>query len=139
MPDETNVVESDELAKQAEYKPERDELGRLLPGNSGNPSGRPKGSVSLKRMLEVKMAEIPLGQTKTWAEQIVDSLMVNAIVKNDTAAMKLIMSYIDGNPLQGIEMTGKDGAPLTANSEAVKALTEKFDAFIREQDKQHPA
>lgn len=29
--------------KQDENKPQRDELGRLLPGNTANPNGRPKG------------------------------------------------------------------------------------------------
>ena len=31
------------LEKQVENKPQRDGLGRLLPGNTANPSGRPKG------------------------------------------------------------------------------------------------
>jgi hypothetical protein len=34
---------SEELDKQVENKPERDEHGRLLPGNTANPNGRPKG------------------------------------------------------------------------------------------------
>ena len=33
----------EELVKQEEKKPERDERGRLLPGNTANPKGRPKG------------------------------------------------------------------------------------------------
>lgn len=33
----------EELVKQEINKPKRDPLGRLLPGNSGNLNGRPKG------------------------------------------------------------------------------------------------
>jgi len=34
---------AEELEKQEPSKPKRDALGRLLPGNSGNPNGRPRG------------------------------------------------------------------------------------------------
>ena len=33
----------EEQEKQESNKPERDEKGRLLPGNTANPNGRPKG------------------------------------------------------------------------------------------------
>ena len=36
------------LDKTSEYKPKRDEKGRLLPGQTANPNGRPKGSISIK-------------------------------------------------------------------------------------------
>ena len=35
------------LENQERYKPKRDALGRILPGSTGNPNGRPKGK-SLK-------------------------------------------------------------------------------------------
>jgi hypothetical protein len=36
-------MEEEILDKQGENKPLRDEKGRLLPGNTANPKGRPKG------------------------------------------------------------------------------------------------
>ena len=36
-----NMIEK--LVKTSEIKPERDSKGRLLPGNTANPNGRPKG------------------------------------------------------------------------------------------------
>ncbi len=43
------------LDKQVDNKPLRDELGRLLPGNTANPNGRPKG-LSLKEFWRQRLA-----------------------------------------------------------------------------------
>jgi len=41
-----------EQEKQEENKPKRDEHGRLLPGNTANPDGRPKGKTIKERVRE---------------------------------------------------------------------------------------
>ena len=45
----------------------RDEKGRFIEGCSGNPSGRPQGSVSITTEIKKKLSEIPEGQKRpTW-------------------------------------------------------------------------
>lgn len=80
---------------------------QFQPGESGNPEGRPKGSISLKTIIQQRIAEIPIGQTKNWAEQIIESLLEKAVVNKDVAAQKLIFSYVDGNPDQALDLTSK--------------------------------
>ena len=74
------------------------------PGQSGNPSGRPKGAVSLVHLLRAKLAEVPEGQRKTYAQGIVDSTIKDALA-GDSAARKLVWSYIEGDPKQHIDVT----------------------------------
>jgi hypothetical protein len=64
---ETN--KPDELDKQELSKPLRDEKGRLLPGNTANPSGRPKGK-TLKEWLRDKLAEMNEEERKDYLKTI---------------------------------------------------------------------
>lgn len=76
--------------------------GTFKPGVSGNPLGRPPGSISIVALLKKRLEEVPLGQVKTWAEQIVDMTLENAIVRKDQAAINNIMAHIDGAPKQTV-------------------------------------
>lgn len=83
-------------------------------GNKGGP-GRPPGSVSLVSILRRKVEEIPMGQVKTYAEQIIEVALENAIVRKDQRAVKDIMEYIDGKPKQPLE--------IEADKESIDSLT----------------
>lgn len=63
------------------------------PGQSGNPAGRPKGSVSLLTLLKDKLAENDGAEAKA----IVDALIEDAKTGN-VKARKLVMEYIEGKP-----------------------------------------
>lgn len=78
------------LVKQVESKPARDELGRLLPGNTANPNGRPKGQ-SLKEFWRQRFQEM------TEDEKIAFSNKVG----NDT-----LWKMAEGNPKQDLEHSG---------------------------------
>lgn len=109
-----------------EQENNRNEDGTFKEGISGNPGGRPIGSVSLKTLIQRKIAEIPIGQTKAWAEQVVDSLLEKAVVDKDVAAQKLIFNYVDGMPIQTTEITGKNGKDLFTPSLKVKKLADEL-------------
>ncbi len=63
------------------------------PGQSGNPNGRPKGSVSLARILKEKLAEND-GEA---AKAIVDAMIKDA-KREDGQSRRLAIQYIDGKP-----------------------------------------
>lgn len=85
--DEISTVE--DLDTTGLKQAERDEKGRLLPGNTANPNGRPKGKFSLKTRIIQKLEENP--------EQLED--VIKFLIENERA---LLFQMIDGRPSQGI-------------------------------------
>jgi hypothetical protein len=78
--------------------------GNLLPawsaGTSGNPNGRPKGSVSLTTLIRraldgSKLGAEPTPDGRTVAEWLVDNMISHAM-KGNAACMKEIMDRIEG-------------------------------------------
>ena len=51
----------------------RDRNGRFLPGNTGNPNGRPRNELTLTNLAREKLGEeCPFSPGKTWAQYLVD-------------------------------------------------------------------
>lgn len=101
------------MAEQVEIK--RDSKGRLLPGHTANPNGRPKKDWTWAGLL-VEEAE-KIDDTDPEKTRKVKHAVVQAIVKKaaagDVAAFKEIADRIDGKVPQGLEHTGEDGGPIT--------------------------
>jgi hypothetical protein len=71
---------------------QRDERGRFLPGNSGNtPGGRPKGSVSITRLMREALEES--GEKE--AKRLAKAILRNA-AKGNSTAIKEVLDRIDG-------------------------------------------
>lgn len=88
----------EEPIKTSDNKPERDERGRLLPGNTANPNGRPK--FSLVGILKDKLKEVPEGEDKvSLAEKLIDEAIKKAL-KGDTFMLRDIIDRVDGRPKQ---------------------------------------
>ncbi len=85
---------TEELKEQENNKPERDEKGRLLPGNTANPHGRPKGKTIKERVLE-------------WLEENPDDMQsfVNHFVKKNR---ELTWQMLEGRPSQDLTTGGKE-------------------------------
>jgi len=79
------------LVKQAENKPERDELGRLLPGNTANPHGRPKGQ-TLKEFQAEQFRQMSNEEKAEWLKDV---------AKPEKWRMA------EGNPKQDTELGGE--------------------------------
>lgn len=89
-------------------KPERDAQGRLLPGSTANPNGRPKGSgLNLTSLLKEKLEELPVGQEVAYKEVFIKTLLHKALVEKDLQSLKLIINYVDGLPKQSIDLVGE--------------------------------
>lgn len=103
----------DELDKTGE----RDDKGRFLPGHEGQ-GGRPP--ISITAMIKDRLAEVPLGQVKTWGQQITEKIIEKAIVQGDSVLLKEIWHYMDGMPKQTVAVD--------ADKESLETLTN----FMRE-------
>lgn len=104
-------------------KPERDERGRLLPGNTANPAGRPKGSISITSAIKRKLEECPEGNKKTYLELLVERVMKKAIIDQDVPMLRTLWQYVDGMPTQKTELTGGGGGGLSVSLNLIPAKT----------------
>lgn len=89
----------------SEIKPARDENGRLLPGNTANPKGRPKGTYSVVELIKKKLQETPEGKDKTYGEYFVEKIMKKIAVDEDVSMMRDIINRVDGMPSQKTDIT----------------------------------
>ena len=80
-------------------KVNRNEKAQFESGSSGNPSGRPKGS--LTKLMREFMYEID-DSGFSRAQQLC-IILWDAALKGDLQAVKLIMDRVDGTPRQTIE------------------------------------
>lgn len=84
---------SEKLDNQEKNKPARDEKGRLLPGNTANPKGRPVGK-TLKEYSAQKFREMTDDEKEEW-------LKTNRI-SGDTK-----WKMAEGNPQSDVEVKGE--------------------------------
>ena len=77
----------------------RNEKGQFKPGHSGNPGGRPKGSIT--KIMREFMYEID--DTGFSRIQHLCFILWDAALKGDLQAIKLIIDRVDGTPRQSIE------------------------------------
>ena len=73
-------------------------------GESGNPDGRPKGSVSIvdaiKRKLEEELPDASNEEKKTYLDKVVETYLNKAMEDGDTTILKDIIDRTDGKPVQ---------------------------------------
>jgi hypothetical protein len=78
-------------------------------GVSGNPGGRPKGSISLSIIVQEKLKEHPVidGQKskRSWAELIVEGWLRNAL--KNPLYFKELMERVDGKVVNPVDVTTK--------------------------------
>jgi hypothetical protein len=79
--------------KQEKNKPRRDEKGRLLPGNTANPNGRPKGK-TIKELVREHLESHP---------KDMKDFVAHFIRKNRELAWQML----EGRPQQDIVSDGK--------------------------------
>ena len=81
----------------------RDANGRFLPGNSGNPAGRPKKDREI-RFLEITLSTV---RYEDW-RKIVKKAVTQA-QRGDNQARKFLADYLLGPPAQRLEHSGPEG------------------------------
>lgn len=101
------------------------------PGQSGNPDGRPPKGYSITEMMRERMNEVDQETGKTYRELLVNRLLKLAIRKGDITAIKLVIQYLDGMPLQRTDITSS-GKPVHQLSNETLSM---IDAQYEKQDK----
>jgi len=97
---------------QEQEKAGRNADGTFPKGVSGNPGGRPQGSVSIVNLVRLKLQQIPPGEKRTYAEKLVDRILSQTTRPNaDTALIRDLIDRVDGRPLQSQDITS-GGEPI---------------------------
>lgn len=83
----------------------RNEKGQFPKGVSGNPNGRPEGSVSIVEGIKRKLLEVEPANKKTYLELFLSKLFLKAIKEGNEQLMKDMINRIDGMPKQSTDLT----------------------------------
>jgi hypothetical protein len=87
------------------------EATQFRKGQSGNPGGRPKTRLISDAMLKALVKrEAVRGQTN--AERIAETAVREA-ANGDVQWVKVVLSYVEGLPVQPMEHSGPDGETFT--------------------------
>lgn len=76
---------------------------RWKKGQSGNPKGRPQGSVSIVEGIKQKLLEIEPANKKTYLELFLSKLFLKAIKEGNEQLMRDMINRVDGMPNQKID------------------------------------
>lgn len=117
------VTESEQAAladTPAQPQPARDERGKFVPGVSGNPSGRPAGSILVRQAIAKRGAELvetllgialpPAPPADMPPKDIVTLLARRS--GDQLKALELLLAYWIGKPIASVEVSGHEGEPL---------------------------
>lgn len=84
------------------------EKNKWKKGQSGNPNGRPVGSVSIVEGIKRKLLEVEPANKKTYLELFLSKLFLKAIKEGNEQLMKDMINRIDGMPQQRTDITSGD-------------------------------
>lgn len=88
------VVLEEKKPELQEENRERDEKGRMLPGHTANPNGRPKKEHSLTDTIRQMMTDRPE------IKREISNKILELVMSGDVQTIRTLWSYIDGMPIQ---------------------------------------
>ncbi len=138
-------MENENQEKTSCSKPARDEKGRLLPGNTANPNGRPIGALSIVEGIRRKLKECPEGDKKTYLEYVIDKVFKKILIDESERVLIDLIDRIDGKALQKVDYTKvepDDLIPLadklkSKDGEQRKQIIKYLDEIDKEWDKEN--
>jgi len=77
---------------------------KFKPGQSGNPSGRPKGSVSIRTEVRKLLQEAAKEGTADTVAKALATRLIKQAFDGDMKAMQMVIEHIDGKPQQSIDL-----------------------------------
>lgn len=113
----------------------RDELGRFVPGVSGNPEGKPKGTLSFATKFNQAIEK--LAETNQISGDELELQIVQMAIKKaregDYQFYRDVMDRVYGRPVQTTELTGRDGGAIKyekieqLSDEQLQELIQKYE------------
>ena len=94
------IIEKIEGQSDNTEKKQTDKPWLFKPGQSGNPNGRPKGSISITSKVKEMLAEIPPGQKSSFLDILVKKIIKKAVLNEDDRMINRVWNYVDGLPKQ---------------------------------------
>lgn len=88
--------------------PQRDKQGKFVKGYSGNPKGKPRGSLSITARIKEELRKVPKGQKISYLEALIKIILRKALLEGDKDMIKTIWQAVDGMPKQHIDTTDED-------------------------------
>lgn len=85
----------------------RAKTGQFVRGQSGNPSGRPKGTAALSQRIRRETKE-----GKVIVDLLLDRMLNGRGDHSRIEAAALLLAYAYGKPTQPLEHSGPDGGPI---------------------------
>lgn len=129
------IQEADKTAKKQQKKVPG---VPFKPGQSGNPKGRPPGSVSITAEIKARMLKVFPEKSatvkgddgkklikikKTYLQKVIEAIFENAIVEKDAKTLNQIWAYMDGQPKATLD--------IGADKDSLEELTEFFRAIAK--------
>jgi len=72
------------------------------PGVSGNPNGRPKGTISITTRIKQELQKCAKDSEKSYLDILIERILYKALQEGDKDMIKAIWSYVDGLPKQDV-------------------------------------
>lgn len=97
-------------------------------GQSGNPKGKKKGTLSITSRIKKELLKKPKGEKENWLSKYLQTILDKAIKDKDGPMIRAIWNYIDGMPKQSTEIMGRGGEPIQVN------ITNEIDKIYGDSD-----
>ena len=81
---------------------------QFKPGQSGNPAGRPVGTLSLVSLIKSKLGEAHPEDGETYAKKLIGKYINEALENNDGQAIRDLVDRIDGKAMQNMNLTNEN-------------------------------
>lgn len=75
-------------------------------GADANPNGRPKKGYSITEMMKEMLTNKPE------VKDAIGNVIAKKALEGDMAAINKLWQYMDGQPIQGLELSGKEGGKI---------------------------
>lgn len=119
-----------EAAGPQDQAKNRDSAGRFLPGASGNPGGRPQGSVSLRERLRRRLEDVAQAGGADLGDRLLDEFLAIALTRRRVSpavrerALEFLFEQLEGKARASVDVNDVSDGWLELVGDVQRALRE---------------